>query len=113
MAAESQLMKGILEGCVLALLAQQESYGYRVVERLRGFGFTDVAEATVYPILTRLEKKGQLSARRRASAIGPPRKYYALTAAGRDALAQFGQNFRQTAAVVVRVLEESGYETGE
>ena len=106
MAAESQLMKGILEGCILALLSRAPSYGYHVVERMRVFGFLDVAEATVYPILTRLEKKGQLRAEKRPSAIGPPRKYYALTAAGEAALAQFESSWHDTVSIVARVLEE-------
>ena len=52
MADDTQLMKGILEGCFLALLRLEPSHGYRVVERLNAFGF-DTVEATVYPILNR------------------------------------------------------------
>ena len=113
MASESQMMKGILEGCVLALLSHTSSYGYRVVERMRTFGFSDVAEATVYPILTRLEKKGQLSVEKRRSAIGPPRKYYALTTAGHAALAQFESNWHDTVRIVGRVLKEEDHETDQ
>jgi len=112
MAEQSQLMKGILEGCILSVLARGESYGYRVVERMRAYGFDDIAEATVYPILTRLEKKGALQSERRLSTKGPPRKYYALTDAGRDALARFEESWSETAAIVGRVLKEKSHETG-
>ena len=113
MAAQAQLMKGILEGCVLSLLSRESSYGYHVVERMRTFGFLDVAEATVYPILTRLEKKGELRAEKRPSAIGPPRKYYALTAAGQAALAQFESSWYDTVSIVARVLQEEDHETDQ
>ena len=106
MASETQLMKGILEGCILSLLGDEPGHGYRVVERLRGIGFDDVAEATVYPILKRLEKKDELAFEKQPSDVGPPRKVYALTADGRAALAAFAQRWASTAAIVDRVLKE-------
>ena len=113
MATDTQLLKGILEGCILALLKREPSYGYRVVERLRAFGFGDVAEATVYPILNRLEKKGELTFEKRPSALGPPRKYYGLTGAGEDALNRFAASWQTTSGIVERVLEEDDNETSQ
>ena len=88
MADDTQMMKGILEGCVLGLLKAEPLYGYLLVDRLKSYGF-DAAEATVYPILTRLEKKGELKHEKRPSNLGPPRKYYALTDKGKSALSDF------------------------
>ena len=54
----SQMLKGVLEGCVLAILSGRESYGYEISERLEGYGFGRIAEGTVYPLLLRLERNG-------------------------------------------------------
>jgi len=105
MASETQLMKGIFEGCILCLIAQEPGHGYRVVERMRALGFTGVAEATIYPILTRLEKRGDLKHSKQKSPSGPPRKVYALTAAGKTALSQFGESWRNVSAIVSDVLQ--------
>jgi len=94
------LLKGILEGCTLALLDAQDTYGYSVVERLRESGFSDVREATVYPILKRLEQKGLLSYKHHPSQLGPPRKVYALTEAGRRELLSFTQSWQKIRSVV-------------
>ncbi len=104
MADDTQMMKGILEGCVLALLRTEPLYGYLVVERLRGYGF-DAAEATIYPILTRLEKKGDLQYKKRPSNLGPPRKYYELTDKGQNALSIFLHNWKTTRNLVDSLLK--------
>ena len=105
MADDTQLMKGILEGCILSLLKQEPSHGYRVVERLNAFGF-DTAEATVYPILNRLEKKGDLTFQKEASSLGPPRKVYAVTRQGEQSLSAFEANWAATSRIVGHVLKE-------
>jgi PadR family transcriptional regulator PadR len=84
---DPQLLKGLLSLLLLHLLAEQESYGYEVVQRLQRAGFTDVLEGTVYPALARLEREGRVSARLVSSSSGPARKYYRPTPAGYDALA--------------------------
>jgi len=78
---ETQLLKGILEGCVLELLSREAAYGYRVVELLNDAGL-ETNEATVYPILTRLQKQNALRIERKPSPYGPERKYYSLTREG-------------------------------
>ena len=105
---DAQMRKGILEGCILALLRQELSYGYRVVERLRAFGFGDVQEATVYPILNRLEKKGLLTYEKRPSDVGPPRKYYKITDRGEQAFGRFVDNWDSMRGLVQAVLKEQG-----
>jgi PadR family transcriptional regulator PadR len=84
---DSQLLKGVLSLVLLHLLAEQESYGYEVVQRLHAEGLHGVLEGTVYPALARLEREGRLSARLVSSSAGPARKYYRPTPAGYDALA--------------------------
>jgi PadR family transcriptional regulator PadR len=107
MAEDAQLLKGILEGCVLALLNREGTYGYRVVEKLREKGFTDVQEATVYPMLNRLNKKGLLSYEKQPSEIGPPRKVYALTEDGRRGLLDFTESWFAIRENVNLILKEA------
>ena len=103
MAKDTQMLKGILEGCVLALFARQENYGYRVVELLQESGLAGIQEASVYPLLTRLEKQGLLSFEKKAAGNGPPRKYYKITAAGSAYLAQFYKSWLDMKQVVDQV----------
>ena len=101
----SQLLKGILEGCIMALLQKEENYGYMIVEKLMDMGFVDIHEATVYPILTRLEKKKLLSSKKKPSSLGPPRKYYQLTDEGQVLLKLFVENWQSTGRIVNSILE--------
>ena len=79
----SQLLKGVLDLAVLAVLAEKDAYGYDVVRRLRSFGLIDVAEASVYGTLRRLFATGYLSSYVVPSEEGPHRKYYGMTLLGR------------------------------
>lgn len=99
-AHDTQLLKGILSLLLLQLLAEQESYGYEVVQRLRAAGLATVVEGTVYPALSRLEREGRLSARLVASSAGPARKYYRPTAAGYSALRDGAASWRSLVEVV-------------
>ena len=83
------MLKGILEGCVLEIISRGETYGYEIASLLRDLGFVDVVEGTVYTILLRLEKNQLVSIEKKPSTLGPPRKFYTLTAAGRADLAAF------------------------
>lgn len=99
----SQMLKGVLQGSVLAILSQRETYGYEIVQALEKYGFGAISEGTVYPLLLRLEKGGLIRARFRASDLGPRRKYYTLTPAGQEELARFRTSFRAMAAAVARL----------
>lgn len=101
---DPQLLKGILTLVLLQLLAERESYGYEVVQRLHDLGLSDVLEGTVYPALARLEREGRVTARLVSSTAGPARKYYRPTAAGYDALAVGTANWRSLTGVVDVVL---------
>jgi len=80
-----QLRKGILELAILTILSQNEGYGYNIVETLKQCDI-QIAEGTVYPILSRLKNEGAISYRWEESLKGPPRKYYFLTEQGVELL---------------------------
>ena len=81
----AQLLKGVLEYCVLKLIAQEPTYGYEIVMHLKQVGFSDLSESTLYPLLLRLEQQGKVTVERRPSPKGPSRKYYIVTEEGRRA----------------------------
>ena len=77
----SRLLRGFLEPCLLALLAPRPDYGLALMRRLSAAGLEEVPGGSLYPALTRLERRGLVSTSTRPSASGPARKYYELTAA--------------------------------
>lgn len=81
-----QFKKGVLELCVLALVAQRDRYGYELVERISQQ--IEIAEGTVYPLLRRLTQDGYFETYLQESLEGPPRKYYRITQLGRHTLAE-------------------------
>ena len=85
----TEMLKGTLEGIVLAILALQPAYGYEITARLREQGLTDIAEGTVYALLVRLEQRGLVDVEKTPSEKGPPRKVYTLNAQGQDYLDEF------------------------
>lgn len=92
---DTQLMKGILEGCVLGLIAKEETYGYQILAELEQYGFDGLGEGTLYPVLTRLDKNGYISCRKAKSPLGPVRKYYSITEAGQVRLQAFKQDYKK------------------
>src|SRR4051794_24501257 len=87
-------LRGALDLCLLALLADGEAYGYELGRRLQDNGVSPVAGGTLYPALLRQEKLGHLRAEWRAGQGGPGRKYYVLTAEGRSALERDAEAWR-------------------
>ena len=85
----TEMLKGVLEGCVLEIISRGETYGYEITRRLNALGFTDVVEGTVYTILIRLEKGRLVEVTKKPSDMGPPRKFFALNDAGRGELRKF------------------------
>lgn len=85
----TEMLRGTLEGIVLATLGASPAYGYDITLRLREQGFADIAEGTVYALLVRIEQRGLADVRAVPSEKGPPRKVYSLNPAGRDYLAEF------------------------
>lgn len=86
MSIRSQLLKGVLDGCVLAVIENSPVYGYELSKKLQNAGLNDVSEGTIYPVLLRLQKNGFIRGEMRPSESGPNRKYYFLTNEGKDAL---------------------------
>jgi PadR family transcriptional regulator PadR len=85
----TEMLKGILEGIVLAILSGRSAYGYEITAYLREKGFSDIAEGTVYALLIRIEQRGLVDVERVPSEKGPPRKVYSLNAAGQAYLDEF------------------------
>lgn len=94
----TEMLKGVLEGCVLQILRHRESYGYEIVKALNQAGFGTVSDGTVYPILLRLEKKKLVDVARVRSDMGPPRKVYTLNDDGVQALASFWERWEFVAS---------------
>jgi PadR family transcriptional regulator PadR len=86
-------MRGALTISVLAIVAEQETYGYAIGQRLHDAGLGNVKGGTLYPILTRLEQDGLITSRWQAGDGGPGRKYFAATPAGRDSLRQLSHDW--------------------
>ena len=82
----SQLLRGVLDICLLAVMGEGAAYGYEMTKRLRARGLSIVGEGSIYPLLGRLERDGLVETRRAASNGGPPRKYYSLSPEGERAL---------------------------
>jgi PadR family transcriptional regulator PadR len=82
----AQMRKGLVELCVLAVLREGEDYGYGIVQGLEGVEGLALTEGTIYPVLGRLTREGLVRVRVAASRAGPRRRYYALTARGRERL---------------------------
>ncbi|WP_277371411.1 PadR family transcriptional regulator [Rhodococcus rhodochrous] len=85
----TEMLKGTLEGIVLALLAGRPAYGYEITALLRERGFTDLAEGTVYALLVRIEQRGFVDVEKVPSEKGPPRKVFSINAKGREQLDEF------------------------
>ncbi len=87
--AMTEILKGTLEGIVLAVLFGRPAYGYEITAWLRDQGFSDIAEGTVYAVLVRIEQRGFVDVEKVPSEKGPPRKVYSLNAQGREQLDEF------------------------
>ena len=89
----SQLRKGALEYCVLALLRDGQRYGFELVQALSEKDGLLISEGTIYPLLSRLRRDERVSTSWQESEAGPPRRYYQLTDAGQRALADFSEEW--------------------
>jgi PadR family transcriptional regulator, regulatory protein PadR len=85
----TEMLKGTLEGIVLAILAVRPAYGYEITARLREEGFSELVEGTVYALLIRIEQRGFVDVEKVPSEKGPPRKVYSLNTHGREQLEVF------------------------
>lgn len=102
----TELLKGVLEGCVLEVISRKETYGYEITRQLNALGFTDVVEGTVYTILIRLEKNKLVEIVKRPSDMGPPRKFFSLNDAGKKELEQFWEKWGFVSSKLTQLKEE-------
>ena len=89
----TEMLKGLLEGCILEIISREQTYGYEITKKLNELGFTDVVEGTVYAILLRLEKKNIVNVNKKPSELGPERKFYELSESGIEYLRMFWQKW--------------------
>lgn len=101
----TNLRKGVLEYCVLALLSRHEMYGLELANALMERGLT-ASEGSLYPLLARMREAGTVDAYWESAAGSRPRRYYAITAAGRGQLGVFAAVWGETAAQVEQLLKE-------
>ncbi len=90
--------------CLLALIDQEPSYGYEMVDKLQRDGLELVSEGSIYPLLSRLQKQGYIEGYFVESTGGPPRKYYRIAGKGREQLADWQTEWRTLSAGVEEVL---------
>lgn len=102
----TEMLKGILEGCVLEIIDRNDTYGYEITRQLNTLGFTDVVEGTVYTILIRLEKNKLVNVQKKRSELGPPRKFYSLNDAGREELRIFWEKWEFISSRINKLKEE-------
>lgn len=102
----TEMLKGVLEGCVLEIISRGETYGYEITQKLRELGFTDVVEGTIYTITMRLEKNNLVDIEKKPSTKGPPRKFYTLNAAGQQHLETFWEKWEFIASKINQLKEE-------
>ena len=101
----SQLLKGVLDMCLLAVIAEEPSYGYEMVKKLADRGLDLVGEGAIYPVLSRLQKHHLVEGYLEASPEGPARKYYRLAPEGAAALERWRDDWHRLVAGVENVLE--------
>lgn len=103
---ETEMLKGTLEGIILAILMTRPAYGYEITAWLREQGFSDIAEGTVYALLVRVEQRGLVDVEKVPSEKGPPRKVYSLNAQGREYLDEFWKTWSFLAERLDQLREE-------
>jgi PadR family transcriptional regulator PadR len=105
---DSQARKGVLVLIVMSALSAREFYGYELVEHIQASAGVEVSDGTLYAILIRLKAEGLVSTRWEAAERGPARKYYALTAEGRELLAEMKRSWAEIASGVDAILRKGG-----
>lgn len=106
MTTYSQMLKGVLDMCLLSVISREETYGYEIIEKLAKDGFTFVSEGSIYPVLLRLQKEGLIEGVMRESTSGPNRKYYHLTEKGKEEFAASTNVWDELKEAVDRVVDK-------
>ena len=111
MSVRTQLLKGVLDGCVLSVIEKEVVYGYVLSQKLQQAGLNDVSEGTIYPVLLRLQKNGFIIGELRPSDAGPNRKYYEITTEGKKALMEIREEWEAIAKPITNLLGGLGDDT--
>ncbi len=106
----SQMLKGVLEGCILKIISSKQTYGYEISEELNKYGFSKISEGTIYPILLRLEKNNSIIAEYRESPSGPKRKYFSITPTGIEELQVFFLSWQELNNAITELFKTGGRE---
>lgn len=105
MSGTTQMLKGIIDGCLLAIIKEGEIYGYELATKLEEYGFHSFSEGTIYPLLIRMQKENLLSTTLKKSTAGPKRKYYSITEKGEQELIDFTKRWDHLSNSVNKVLK--------
>lgn len=97
-----QFKKGVLELCVLALLTQEDFYGYEMVENISEY--INISEGTIYPLLRRFRTEGYVTTYLQESQEGPPRKYYKITQEGTTAYKELSKEWKEFTIGVNKII---------
>ncbi len=102
----SQLLRGVLDTCLLALISEEPCYGYEMVQKMEERGLEFVGEGSIYPLLSRLQKGGLIESYKVPSKEGPKRKYYKTLPKGEEQLKVWREEWEDFSSAVRRVVEE-------
>ncbi|MBS3770518.1 MAG: PadR family transcriptional regulator [Bacteroidales bacterium] len=109
---KAQMKKGVLEYCILAIIARKDCYASEIIHELKEAKMI-VVEGTLYPLLTRQKNAGLLKYRWEESKQGPPRKYYTLTEKGREYLKELDESWNELIKAVNRINEKRNHKTDQ
>jgi PadR family transcriptional regulator PadR len=99
---KAQMRKGVLELCILAIIAREDAYASDIIMKLKESHLI-IVEGTLYPLLTRLKNDGYLNYRWEESKSGPPRKYYTITEIGNRVLQELQNNWKELVGAVDKI----------
>ena len=105
MSGKTQMMKGILEGCVLKLLSEEKLYSQEICEKFSEFGFNEISRGTILPLLLRMENEELITYEKMPVPNGPARKYYSTTEKGLSELGDFSKNWNEFYISVCKIMK--------
>jgi PadR family transcriptional regulator PadR len=110
----SQLLKGVLDMCLLAIISEEPSYGYEMAEKVGGRGLWLSNEGSIYPTLSRMQRSGLIAGYFvEADGSGPPRKYYDITQSGRERLLEWQEEWSELREGVDQVMEGAAHDRSD
>ncbi|MBP7184048.1 MAG: PadR family transcriptional regulator [Saprospiraceae bacterium] len=103
--AKAQMRKGVLDLCILSIIAESEVYPSDIISQLKKYDMI-VVEGTLYPLLTRLKDAGLLQYSWKESTSGPPRKYFKLTESGQELLDEMIISWQEFVTSVNQIIKK-------